>query len=79
MKFKTLKRLIILFTLVSIVNATIVAVVIIFGYGALLDFVDAPFAFICPGIIGILISTIISYTVGNGILKAYKDFKRHKK
>ena len=79
MKFKTLKRLVVLFMSISIINSTIITMVVIYGYGALLDFVDAPFAMIFPGVLGLLITTIITFVSGDIIIKAYKDSRRNKK
>ena len=79
MKFKTLKRLVGLFMSISIVNSIIITMVVIYGYGALLDFVDAPFAMIFPGVLGLLVTTIITFVCGDIIIKAYKDSRRNKK
>jgi hypothetical protein len=61
---------------VTMTTVMISLIIVFFGYGALLDFVDAPFALLFSGVIALVISTLITYTTSRIILKAYKETKR---
>lgn len=79
MKFKTLKRLLVFLTIISAVNAVIATLIVVYAYGALLDFVEAPFAIIFSGVIAVLTTTSISTIIGNVFIKAYKDSLRDRR
>ena len=79
MKFKTLKRLLVFLTIMSVVNAVVATLIVMYAYGALLDFVEPPFAIIFSGVLAVLVTTGISTIIGNIFIKAYKDSQRSRR
>ena len=79
MKFKTLRRLLVFLTIMSVVNAVVATLIVMYAYGALLDFVEPPFAIIFSGVLAVLVTTGISTIIGNIFIKAYKDSQRSRR
>lgn len=79
MKFKTLKRLLTFLTIVTAVNAVLATMIVMYAYGALVDFVETPFAIIFSGVLAVLVTTGISTIIGSTFIKAYKDFLKSKR
>lgn len=78
MKFKTLRRLLSFLVVLSVVNSVVATMVVVYAYGAMLDFVEPPFAMLFSGVLATLVTAIISTVIGDIIIKAYKAFLKEK-
>jgi uncharacterized membrane protein len=78
MKFKTLRRLLSFLVVLSVVNSVVATMVVVYAYGAMLDFVEPPFAMLFSGVLATLGTAIISTVIGDIIIKAYKAFLKEK-
>lgn len=79
MKFKTLSRLLTSVMIVTVLNSVVATMIIMYAYGAFVDFVEAPFAIIFAGVIALLVTISISYVFCNTIINAYKASQKEKR
>ena len=78
MKFKTLTRLMTSVMMLSTLNSLVATMIIMYAYGAFVDFVEAPFAIIFAGVIALLVTISISYVFCNTLINAYKASQKEK-
>lgn len=79
MKFKTLSRLLTSVMLVTVLNSVVATMIIMYAYGAFVDFFEAPFAIIFAGVIAVLVTITISYVFCNTLINAYKASQKEQR